>query len=497
MKDLEPAIMNLISAVDPGKGGLNRAPKFPMPAVWEFLLHYYRISRNDKALQAVVTTLDNMAFGGIYDQVGGGFARYSTDKNWHVPHFEKMLYDNAQLVSLYSHAWQITHDPLYRDVAYDTLDFIGREMTSQEGGFHASLDADSEGAEGRFYIWTKQEIESCLGKDAEIFMDYYHVSGTGNREDGKNILYRSMRDTEAAESYGLSNSAFGDKLASWKSALLKIRETRERPALDDKLITSWNALMLRGYADAYRAFGEERFLEAALRNAGFLIKYAVREEGSLIRNPKNERSPVQGFLDDYAFTISAFIALYRATFNEQWLLTAGRLAEYVLEYFSDKASRMFFFSSEKHTALIARNMEIQDNVIPGSNSEMAKNLLALGSYFDKRAYRERAENMLGPALDNAHSNLYYYANWGMLELHHIQRPFEVAVLGTGCDKVRQRLDEHYLPDVLLSGGTEEGTLPLHKGKLVRGQTTIYVCRDRVCRLPVTEVSRALEQLSDR
>jgi uncharacterized protein YyaL (SSP411 family) len=495
MEKLEPAIKNLISAVDLRNGGLSRAPKFPMPSVWEYLLYYHYLSGNGQALEAVLSTLDNMAFGGIYDQVGGGFARYSTDENWHVPHFEKMLYDNAQMVSLYAHAWQVTKNPLYRDVVYETLDFIERELTSKEGGFYSSLDADSEGEEGKFYVWTKEEIEKILGSNAAIFMDYYNITEEGNWEEGRNILCRKQGDLEFAESYGLALSSLQDKITSGKSTLLEIRETRIRPTLDNKILTSWNALMLKGYIDACRVFGEERFLNSALKNADFLLKYAINEDGNITRNPKNDKSPIHGFLDDYAFTISAFIGLYQAMFDEKWLATANKLAGYVLKYFQDETSGMFYYTHEEYTDLIARNIEISDNVISGSNSEMARNLFALGNYFYEESYIRKSEQMLANVLEDVHRNIFYFSNWGILELNLISKPFEVAVLGDECEPVRKELDGHYLPDVLLSGGRQEGVLELHENKLLAGQTTIYVCRDRVCRLPVTEVSEALEQLA--
>ncbi|MBL4861764.1 MAG: thioredoxin domain-containing protein [Crocinitomicaceae bacterium] len=482
--------------IDYKKGGGHKAPKFPMPSMWEYLLHYGHISKNNEALRGVTATLDNMAFGGIYDHVGGGFARYSTDVDWHVPHFEKMLYDNAQLVSLYTHAWQQTKDPLYKQVVYETLDFIEREMTSKEGGFYSSLDADSEGEEGKFYVWTKKEIDKVLGENAALFNAYYNVTEFGNWEHGKNILNRKDSHKKIARKYEITVEELQKRLDEAKKSLLKERAKRVRPGLDDKILTSWNALMLKGYSDAYRAFGEERFLKAALKNAEFLVKNAVGKDGAITRNYKDGKSSINGFLDDYAFVISAFIELYEASFDEKWLNKANDLSEYTLAHFYDSTSGMFFYTHADHSNLIARKMEVSDNVIPASNSEMAKNLYFLGHYFNSEAYRNTARQMLINVQADVHKNIYYYSNWAVLEAHFVQQPFEVAIVGKDCIAIRHQLDQHYLPKVLFLGGKTEGTLELLEYKLTKGETIIYVCQNKACQLPVTKVVDALEQLKE-
>jgi len=496
LEQMDITVRSLKSGLDFRKGGINRAPKFPMPSVWEFLLQYHYLGGDEKSMEAIISTLNNMAYGGIYDHVGGGFARYSTDANWHVPHFEKMLYDNAQLVSLYSHAYQVTKNPLYKQVVYETLDYIEREMTSPEGGFYSALDADSEGEEGKFYVWTREEIEKLLSGNAETFIEYYNITEEGNWEESKNILFRNQDDEKFAEQSGIKMEVLHETLLSGKSVLLKARELRVRPGLDDKILTSWNALMLRGYTDAYRVFGEEKFLKAALKNAEFLNKNAIRGKGEMTRNHKDGRSSIQGFLDDYAFTISAFTGLYQATFDEKWLNTAKKLTDYTLQYFYDKPSGMFFYTNEQKANLIARNMETSDNVIPGSNSEMAMNLFVLGHFFYEDSYMRISEQMLANVQEDLHKNLFYFSNWAMLELGFINRPHEVAILGKDFDEARKSMDEQYLPFVLLSGGKSEGGLQLLKGKLVNGQTTIYVCRDKTCKLPVTDAVQAVQQLKN-
>lgn len=494
MNNLNLQFKSIEPHIDFKKGGVGQAPKFPMPSTWEYLLRYYKISHNDSALKAAQATLDDIAAGGIYDQLGGGFARYSTDADWHVPHFEKMLYDNAQLVSLYTHAWQLTKDPSYKEIVYQTLGFISRELTSSQGGFYSSLDADSQGEEGKYYVWTAAEIDSILGTDAPLFKAYYNVTKAGNWQQGKNILFRNESDESITKKYKLSVNELKRNIAIEKEKVFRARTKRIRPGLDDKILTSWNALMLKAYAQAYRAFGDERFLSAALSNASFLEKYAIEPSKEITRNYKNGHSSVNGLLDDYTFTISAFIELYQATFEEKWLVEANKIAGYTLKHFYDAKSGMFFYANNEYANLISRKMELQDNVIPASNSEMAINLFKLGQYFYNSDYLSKAKQMLENVKDDLTQNVSFYANWGLLEESFISPPYEVAIVGNQYRAVKAAIDQNYLPGVLLSGGRNEGTLELLQNKLVKGQTTIYVCQDKSCKRPVTEVAKALEQL---
>jgi uncharacterized protein YyaL (SSP411 family) len=494
MKDLDANFKNMQPNLDYEKGGEKRAPKFPMPAVWDYLLNYYYLSKNEDALRAVTATLNNMAMGGIYDHAGGGFARYSTDANWHVPHFEKMLYDNAQLVSLYAHAFQQTKNPLYKQVVYETLDFIEKEMTSPEGGFYSSLDADSEGEEGKFYVWTKDEIEKILGDEAALFISYYNISAAGNWEHHKNILFRRMPDEAIAAKFKITQQQLKEKIEAGKSTLLRVRSKRVNPNLDDKILTAWNALMVTGYTDAYSAFGEKKFLDAAIKNAHFLWSNAISSNNEIKRNYKNGKSSIQGFLDDYAFTISAFINLYQATFDEKWLYKANDIAAYTQTHFFDSTSGMFYYTHNQHSNLIARKMEIADNVIPSSNSEMAKNLFYLGHFFSDDMEIKRATQMLLNVQENLQQQIYFYPNWGMLEAAVVSGLYEVAIVGKDAERKREMIDEYYLPNILLTGTKEKSSLELLENKFVEGQTTIYVCQDKVCKRPVTEVKDAVQQI---
>jgi uncharacterized protein len=495
LSDLNDIFKLLKPMFDFTKGGMNHAPKFPMPSNWEYLMHYYSLSNDPDALKAVTSTLDNMAAGGIYDQVGGGFSRYSTDENWHIPHFEKMLYDNAQLVSLYSHAWQLTKKELYKNVVYETLEFINRELTSAEGGFYSSLDADSEGEEGKYYAWTKEEVESVLGKEAPLFIDYFNITNPGNWEKEKNILYRKAADDEFSKKYNISIIEIKKRLDKDRELMLKTRNEMVKPSIDDKILTSWNAIMLKGYIDAYRAFGEESFLNSALKNAGFLMKNAITMNNEISRNYKNGKSSVPGLLDDYSFTISAFIDLYQATFDEKWLYKANELTDYTILHFFDASSGMFYYTSDNYSDLIVRKMEITDNVIPSSNSEMAMDLFLLGNYFNNESYIQKARQMFINIQNNLPQNIFSFSNWGLLGIHFVKPIYEVAIVGSEWEHLRKTMDNNYLPDAVFLGGKNEGTLSLLENKLVPDQTTIYVCVDKTCRLPVTIAEEAIKQMN--
>jgi uncharacterized protein YyaL (SSP411 family) len=493
--DLDAIFNNWKTGIDFELGGHKRAPKFPLPVGYQFLLNYFYLTQTTDAFYAVKITLDKMADGGIYDQIGGGFARYSTDVQWKVPHFEKMLYDNAQLVSLYSSAYQLCNDPYYKSIVTETLEFCKRELTSPENGFYSSLDADSEGVEGKFYIWTKSELKDILGENSDLMCDYYNVTDKGNWEHGQNILLKSTTEKAFADKQNISETELTDIIKQTKTKLLEVREKRIRPGLDDKILTSWNAMMLKGYIDAYRVFGKEDYLSTALKTAEFIITKLKTDENRLYRNYKNGKATINAFLDDYAFTIEAFIALYQATFDEKWLYSAQSLTEYTIAHFADSKSGMFFYTSNIDPELIARTMELSDNVIPAANSTIAKNLYVLGQYFYNDDYIGRSQRML----ENVHNRLVsgssFFANWDILLAWFTSGSYLVAIVGEDCENLRKEFDQHYLPNVFLAVGKEEGTLPSLKGKLIPGHTTIYVCKDKLCKMPVTDVKKALEQIT--
>ena len=499
-EQLDDIAKNFLANVDLEHGGRKGFPKFPVPNSYEFLLQYNYLTGNETALDAVTVTLDNMAEGGIYDQLGGGFARYSTDGEWKVPHFEKMLYDNAQLVSLYSKAYQVTKSERYREVVFETLAFVERELGSPEGGFYSSLDADSEGEEGKFYVWKQAEIDSILGDSriSAIFNAYFSVEAGGNWE-GSNILYRQKNVEKILTEYKITKDELKNILNKARQKLFETRSRRERPRLDDKVLSSWNALMLQGYLDAYAAFGEPGFLLAAKRNAQFLLDNALQKGNRLNRNYKDGKSTINGFLDDYAFTIQAFVSLYEATFEEKWLRRAEGLADYTLEHFSDESTGLFFYTSDIDPPLMARKMETEDNVIPASNSAMGRALFHLGTLLYRQDYLTRAESMLqamAPRI-SATAEPNFFANWCALYGELAYPFYEVAVVGPAYQQPTDELRRRYLPNALLLGGASEGSLELLKNKLQDGETFIYVCRNKVCKLPVKAVEEAVVQFSVR
>jgi len=490
--DLAEMFSNFEKKIDFVYGGTKGAMKFPMPSVWDYLLEYYHFTNNKEALKAVETTLNNMANGGIYDHVGGGFSRYATDAKWHVPHFEKMLYDNGQLVSIYSKAFQVTQNPLYKNVVEETLDFVTRELTSLEGGFFSSLDADSEGEEGKFYVWTKKEIEEILGDGAKLYEEFYGISERGNWEDGKNIP-----DANFGKKDFPVNEEMIQKLNLLNKKLFTEREKRVRPGTDDKILTSWNCLMTKGFIDAHETFGEEKFLFPAKLNIDFLLKNICSEDNSLFRNYKSGKATIHGFLDDYAFFISALIEYYQISFEESYLQKANGITKYVVDHFYDKNTGMFFYTDDQYSNLIARKTEITDNVIPSSNSEMAKNLFLLSLYFDNKDYEEKSLQLIKNVSADLKSNLNYHSNWAQALILQVFPVIEIAVVGKRWTEKLKALQTSYLPNAIYSGGEKEGNLSLLENKLIEGKTLIYVCKNKSCRLPVENVSDAISEITMR
>ncbi len=489
LKNIAEAFLDNIDFKDGGRKG---APKFPMPNNYDFLLQYHHMTGDKKALEAVTTTLDRMAMGGIYDQIGGGFARYSTDGMWLAPHFEKMLYDNGQLVSLYSHAYQLTKNPLYKKVVTETIEFAERELLDKSNGFYSSLDADSEGEEGKFYVWQASEIDSILGDEtkSKIYKDYFWVKKNGNWEH-TNILYR--KDKDIAKKHKITESELDAIIAESNQKLFDVRKSRIRPGTDDKVLTSWNGLMLKGYVDAYKALGNDQYKSMALKNANFLLETAVQNDGRLNRNFKNGKSTINAFLDDYATVIDAFVGMYEITFDIKWLDQAKALAEHVHQHFFDPKSKMYFYTSDLDPALIARKMELTDNVIPASNSMMARNLHKLGTLRYDTKMINRSEQILRNVSDEIEASKQpnFYSNWCQLYATMIQPPYEIAILGDDALAKAKEMQKEYLPNALFLGGITEGKLELLKDKLQEGTTMIYVCQNKVCKLPTEDTEKAL------
>jgi uncharacterized protein YyaL (SSP411 family) len=495
VEDLEAILLPWRSALDKIDGGPNRAPKFPLPNNYLFLIQAANFTQDQVLNDNIELTLRKMAHGGIYDQLGGGFARYSVDSHWKVPHFEKMAYDNGQLVSLYAEAFRRDPQPLYKRIVEETLEWVRRDLTSPEGAFYSSLDADSEGEEGKFYVWRKQEIIEVLGADADWFCDCYQVTEGGNWEHGNNILLLKEDLGKVANQHALSLDVLLEKLEKAKTLLLEFRNQRIKPGLDNKILASWNAILLKGYTDAYRAFHDERYLRTALRNAEF-IESQLRQGKLLFRTFQNGQAKIHGFLDDYALVADAYIGLFLATMDEQWLTKSRELVEVAIQHFLDSERKMFFYTSDLDAKLIARKLEVMDNVIPGSNSVMAHVLHRLGTLLELNDYTQLALQMLENVRPDMPRYGSGYSNWGMLMLREIFPRSEVVVTGPNAMQVAKEMDAHYSPNWLVVGAeTELSTrLTLFKSRFGQNETRIYVCKNQTCHLPVTLVQEALELL---
>ncbi len=498
--DSQPIISALKGSFDERYGGTNRAPKFMMPNNVAFWLREAVKKQDTSLLAHVVLTLDKMAYGGIYDHVGGGFARYSTDEKWHIPHFEKMLYDNAQLVSLYSNAYAATKNPLYKEVVEETLQFIAREMTTAEGAFYSSLDADSvtetgELEEGAYYIYTSEELQGLLKDDFELFKAYYNINDFGIwAEEGKYVLIRDQSDAELLQVFSISDSVLQQKKNLWKKTLLNFRNKRAKPRLDDKTLTSWNALMLKGYVDAYKVFQKKTYLDAALMNARFISEKQLRTNGALFHNYKNGQSTINGYLEDAAAVTDAFIALYEVTLDAQWIEKSKTITDYTIEHFFNPESGMFYFTSNEDDQMVSRTVEYRDNVIPASNSILAKNLFVLAHHFDEKEYATIATQMLKNVQAEIEQYPGGFSNWLDLLSNYQSDYYEIVVVGEDALEKINEINKEYLPGKLIAGSTKPDMAPLLEGRYLAGKTYIYVCVNNTCKLPVTDTSVALKLL---
>ncbi len=490
VEKLKELVLRWSHNFDNREGGSSRAPKFPLPSNYEFLLRFGDWQKDELLLKHVHLTLEKMAQGGIYDQIGGGFARYSVDMLWKVPHFEKMLYDNGQLVSLYAKAYQQTPKSIYKRIVYQTVEWIEREMLTPEGAFYSAIDADSEGVEGKFYVWQKDELENLLGADFKWVKDFYSVNGKGYWEENNYILLRDATDEVFANQMRWSLDELEDNIQRVNEILRRERAHRIKPGVDDKCLTAWNALMLKGCVDAYFAFSDDYFLLLALKNARWIKQYQCGENGKLRRNYKNGKSNIDGFLEDYANSIAAFIRLYEATFDESWIEIAAEWTVFTKVHFQDEKSKMFYFTSNE-TELIARKMELNDNVMPASNSVMASNLFLLGKYLDESSYIEDAEQMISNIYDGMENYGSGYSNWSNVLLNFVQPFGEICISGPDEAQIRSKIASVYLPNVILYGG-QKRSLPILKNKLFNADNQIFVCHNQTCFPPVSDALSAIE-----
>ncbi len=477
---------------DKQDGGLSRVPKFVIPSVYNFFLTYSILYPQSQAAFHTFFTLHKIAKGGIYDHIGGGFSRYSTDKIWLVPHFEKMLYDNAQLINLYSKAFQLTKDSNFKTVVYESIAFLKKELLASEGGFYSALDADSEGEEGKFYIWTSEELDSILGQDSQLFKRYFNVRDSGNWEQGKNILHVSDDPITLAEKEQLRVKDLKEKLKLWKIKVSKVREKRIKPGLDNKILASWNGLTLTALVQSYFAFNDLAFLALAEKNAAFLEKNMLLNQKSLLHTYRDGSAAINGFLEDYASVIEGYIALYQANFQEKWLYLAKSLMEYCIQNFYDQSDNLFFFTPPNHD-LIARKKELFDNVIPASNSIMAHNLLFLSKFFDEKKFSIILEDMMlkmGKLVEKYGKDL---VNWGNVYALTSQEIKEIIIVGDDYKKFAQEIQSQFFPYKIIMATQKTSTLPLMQNKTTpKDKTTIYVCKNKVCKLPVFSVEEGLK-----
>jgi uncharacterized protein YyaL (SSP411 family) len=481
------AYSGISSQFDEEWGGLGGAPKFPQPMIWEFVLRFFKRSGNPYARRMVHTTLVRMARGGMYDQLGGGFARYSVDAHWTIPHFEKMLYDNAQLASLYLHAWLALGDPECRRVCEETLDYLLRDMRDPAGGFYSAEDADSEGHEGKFYVWTPEEIREVLGADADRALAYWGVDRGPNFEGRSNLVLAGEPDPGG--------------MAALRQRLLEARSRRVRPGRDDKVLAAWNGLASRAFAEAGRALGRPDYVAAAVRNAEFLLG-AMRREGRLLRTWKDGEARLRGYLEDYAMVAAALLEVYEATFERRWLDAARALADDTLRLFWDDALEGFYDTGHDHEKLIVRPRNLFDNAVPSGTSVAIETLLRLAVLTGESAYEARALAALRPMADLLGRHPTGFGRFLCALDFHLGPKIEVALLTPVADAgpLAAEVFGRYLPNRVVAGmvagdaGAAAG-VPLLEGRaLVDGRPTAYVCRNYACELPVTEPGALARQL---
>ena len=487
-------MQGLTGKFDKELGGMQRAPKFPMPCIWNFVAQYLNIQPHEEAREQLELTLDEMAYGGIYDQIGGGFARYSVDAEWHVPHFEKMLYDNGQLLSLYALSYSLIPKPLYKRVVKDTIAWMRREMWMEEGGLYAALDADSEGVEGKFYVWSLDEIKNIFEpEDAALVAELYDVRPSGNWE-GHNILRKLMPDEVFARKQGWSTEEFVAWQESMNHRLLEVRAARIRPGLDNKRLAGWNGLAMTGLAHA-ALYMQDEDAKALLHDLCAFALGNFIKEGTLYRTLKKGEPSIPAFLEDYAAFTRGLLDAYGVLQQEELLLKAAMLCEKALALFWDEKEGFFYMNEAGSGELIARKKELFDNVIPSGNSIMARNLYQLGMIMERPDWEEKAKSMMGAIMPLLQKEVQFLANWAFV-LGEMSFPLvEVAIAGPDAPALAQSLMAKAPVQVLAFGTSkpEESTLGLFRDrKAIGGQPTWYVCVNKTCRLPVHSEEEALD-----
>ena len=484
---------NIMKNADKKWGGFGRAPKFPQSFVIQYLLRFYYASENKEALEQALLSIDKMMDGGIYDQAGGGFARYSTDTEWLVPHFEKMLYDNALLLSVISEAYQITGDRRYREVIEETIEFVQRELMHAEGGFYAALDADSEGEEGKFYVWNYEEVMELLNEDGTIFCDFFDIRAEGNWEE-KNILWRKKKEKIFCEERNISLEELQRIIVKGKKILLENRKKRIRPQTDDKILLGWNALMNTALSKAFAATGNESFKQLAVDNMQFLLsKFSQGNTIEYFHSWKNNIAKQPAFLDDYAFLIQALIQLQEITGKTNYLEKAGMITERVLENFNDPITNFFFYTNTNQSDVVVRKKEVYDGAQPSGNAVMADNLFRLGLYFDKSDWKEKSVRMissLGNAIVRYPTS---FGSWACSLLEISIGTNEIVIIADEPQHILTQVLREYIPHKIIMAVTNgSNSFPLLSGKEKTKEDALYLCRNYTCENPVSSFSALID-----
>ncbi len=477
---------NLIRVADKEWGGFGQAPKFPQTFSILYLLRDSYLSRNELSLKTALLCLDKMMAGGIYDHIGGGFCRYSTDRRWQIPHFEKMLYDNALLIYTYAEAYQLTKEPAYAEIIYESIEFIKRELTSPEGGFYSALDADSEGVEGKYYTWSKREIDDLLGEDSPLFCAAYDIAEPGNWEDINNIVWMPGSLMKLAEAAQLTIDEVLKRMEASKKILFQERQKRVRPALDDKVLLSWNALMITALCKSYQVLQEERYFETAKANIDFIEHYLYSKDGDLLHSWNKVTNMQPAFLDDYAALIQAYIYLHQSTLETAYLIKAKALAERVIEKFSGNGNALFYFTSKQQADIPIRKTEIYDGATPSGNALMAYNFTILSVLFDIPDWKERAETMAAQMQTMAENYPTSFGVWSLLIQLFVNGLQEIAVVGKDFGLLTKQILYEYLPCKILQGAPKANDQwPLLKQKIITpNETNIYICENYQCHAPI-------------
>ena len=497
---LDEAAVNLLQMADQNFGGFGQAPKFPNAANISFMFRYSNLSNISRFQEFALKTLKRMANGGIFDQIGGGFHRYSTDARWLVPHFEKMLYDNALIPINYVEAYQITKDQFYLDVIRKTLDYVLREMTSSEGGFYSAQDADSEGEEGKYYVWKKNEIKEILGQDADVFCLYYDVTDGGNWE-GKAILCNNVNISSVAFQFGITEEKVKQIIENGSKKLLEVRSKRIKPGLDDKILASWNALMISAFAKGYRVTNEKKYLDAAENCISFIEKNLI-QNNQLLRTYKNGSAKIHGYLEDYAYFVNALLDVFEINPELKYLQRAEEFGNYLIEHFWDSQTNNFFMTADNHEKLIIRPKNNHDLSLPSGNSIAASSLLRLYHLIQQKNFLEISTKIMESNALMAAENPFGFGQLLNTIYMYLQKPTEITLLNTKNQEICNLLSKRFLPESILVSIRDKNQLeslskyPFFAGKQFdESKSTVFVCKDFTCSLPLETISE-IEKVLD-